>query len=174
MDNLLGIGAQLDSDSSPSGSALMAACEFGRKNSVIFLTRRGAALAYSGPSGFQSAYTTAQKYPDILRWFLVGHFVDQTKLSPGPTNPDGLEDSDLYDIPYKWSGPTKAELVIAGAMERFPQESSLDYWSRLMQWKKWWRGKVVPQYPGRRTTRPLNLVPQKYVRIHPDGYETKI
>ncbi|KAK8004617.1 glycoside hydrolase family 3 protein [Apiospora arundinis] len=172
MDNLLGIGAQLDCDGCPLGSALMAACEHGRKNSVIFLARRGAALVYSSPSGFRSAYLAAQKFPDILNWLLVGRFVDQAKLSTAPSCPNGL-DGDNTVGSYAWSGPRKVEFIITGAMERHPKESSLEYWTRLMREKKAWRGKVVPLVPGRRSTRSSNLVPQEYVRIHPDGYEVR-
>lgn len=173
MDNLLGIGAQLDSDGCPLGSALMVACEYGRKSSVIFLTRRGAALSYSGPSGFRSAYIAAQKFPDILSWLLVDRFTDQAKLPAAATVSDGLGDGDLHDVSYTWRGPIQAELVITGAMERRPRESLREYWARLMRVKKAWRGKVVPQSPGRRTTQDLNLWPKEYVRIHPDGYEVK-
>lgn len=173
MDNLLGIGADLDSDGCHLGSALMAACEYGRKSSVVFLTRRGAALSYSGPSGFRSAYTISQRFPDILSWLLVDRFVDQAKLSAVPYAADGLEDSDQNDASYTWRGPVKVELVITGAMERQPSESSKEYWIRLMQWKKHWRGNVVPLIPGRRTTRPNLVIPLEYVRIHPDGYEVK-
>ncbi|KAK8012874.1 hypothetical protein PG991_010249 [Apiospora marii] len=173
MDNLLGIGAQLDKEGCPLGSALMVACEFGRKESVTFLTRRGAALSYSGPSGFRSAYTAAQKFPDILSWLLVDRFTDQAKLTDAPTTPDGLRDGDLYDVSYTWGGPIQVELVITGVMERQPKESLREYWTRLMREKKACRGKVVPQSPGRRTTRDLNLWPKEYVQIHPDGYEVK-
>ncbi|KAK7963448.1 ankyrin repeat-containing domain protein [Apiospora saccharicola] len=173
LDNLLGIGAQLDSDGPPSGSALMVACEYGRKKSVTFLIRRGAALAYSSPSGFRSAHIAAQKFPDILRWLLVGRFIDQAKLQAAATTSDGLGDSDFRDVSYTWGGPIQVELVITGAMERRPKESFGEYWIRLMREKKAWRGKVVPQSPGRRTTRDLNLWPKEYVHIHSDGYEAK-
>ncbi|KAK8064209.1 hypothetical protein PG996_008861 [Apiospora saccharicola] len=173
MDNLLGIGAQLDSDGSPSGSALMVACEYGRKKSVTFLIRRGAALAYSSPSGFRSAHIAAQKFPDILRWLLVGRFIDQAKLQAAATTSDGLGDSDFRDVSYTWGGPIQVELVITGAMERRPKESFGEYWIRLMREKKAWRGKVVPQRPGRRTTRNMHLWPKEYVHIHSDGYEAK-
>ncbi|KAK8112255.1 uncharacterized protein PG998_008712 [Apiospora kogelbergensis] len=170
---LLDTGVQLDSEGCPSGSALIAACEAGRKSSVIFFTRRGAALTYSSSSGFRSAYIAAQKFPDILQWLLVDRFTDQSKLTAAPNDSDGLEDRAENDLPYTWCGPAKAELVITGRMERNPKESSLAYWTRLMAEKKSWRGKVVPTIPGRRTTCPLNLVPQEHVRIHPDGYEVK-
>ncbi|KAK8065194.1 hypothetical protein PG997_011941 [Apiospora hydei] len=66
MDSLLSLGAPLDGDGCPSGSALMAAGEVGQEESVIFLTRRGSALAYSGSSGFRSVYIAAQMFPDLL------------------------------------------------------------------------------------------------------------
>ncbi|KAK8032694.1 ankyrin [Apiospora arundinis] len=173
MDNLLGLGAQLDTDGCPLGSAMMAACEYGRESSVIFLARRGAALTYSSPSGFRSAYLAAQKFADILEWLLVRRFVDQAKLSATSSCLSELEERDNAGGSYAWSGPRKVELIITGAMERHPKESSFEYWIRLTREKKAWRGKVVPLVPGRRSTRSSNLVPEEYVRIHPEGYEVR-
>ncbi|KAK7967900.1 uncharacterized protein PG986_002177 [Apiospora aurea] len=173
MDSLLSLGAPLDSNGCPLGSALMAAGEAGQEDSVIFLVRRGAALTYSGSSGPRSVFVAAQKFPDVLNWLLVGRFMDQAKLAAATTFPDGLEDGDKYDRLYTWGGPIKAELIITGIKERHPQESSFEYWCRLMRIKKCWRGRVVMLTPGMRTTRPSNLVPREYVRIHPDGYEVR-
>lgn len=65
MENLLELGAPIDLDGCHSGSALMAACEFGRKGSVKYLVRRGAALSYTGSNGFGSAYYSAKGHQEI-------------------------------------------------------------------------------------------------------------
>jgi hypothetical protein len=166
--NLLEIGADIDFEGCPSGSALMAACSYGQFKVVKYLVREGASLCYWGPSGFRSAFLSCNGSAEVLHWLLVGRFSDQSKLTtaaePGmaPTS-DGLR---------PWSGITTAELVIIGGMERGETESAKQYWSRLMQIKAGWRGKVVPNTTKWRTGRSSRLVPIETVRVHPDGYCT--
>lgn len=169
MESLLELGAPIDLEGCSSGSALMAACEFGRKTSVEYLVRRGAALSYTAANGFRSAFHSAKGNEETLRWLLVGRFVDQLKL----TNDS---DGNFHDVNDRgasfWGGPIKAELVIEGQMERLPHESSRQYWSRLMREKIKWRGKILPSNTRRRTVSPSNIVPQEMVRIHPQGYNS--
>ncbi|WQF85414.1 Putative fungal domain of STAND protein [Colletotrichum destructivum] len=170
MENLIIMGADIDAEGCSLGSALIVACITGRKESAVYLVRRGAALSYWGPNGFRSAHDAAKRNPSVLNWLLVGRFTDQRKLTPA----DGLGLVDEQSRgPFTWGGPVRAELVICGTMERLPKESSRKYWSRLMSEKKKWRGKVLPLSPARRTSRPSNLIPEEYVRIHRDGYEVK-
>ncbi|GKT64047.1 hypothetical protein ColTof4_04404 [Colletotrichum tofieldiae] len=168
MENLIGMGAALDVEGSPLGSALIVACVTGRKESVIFLVRCRAALSYWGPGGFRSAYDAAKRNTPILDWLLVGRYVDQGKLTAPCDREPGNE---KYPAPFAWGGPVRAELVICGTMERMPKESAKGYWSRLMREKSKWRGKVLPLGAARRTSRPSNLVAQEYVRVHAGGYE---
>ncbi|KAH0428633.1 hypothetical protein CcaCcLH18_08899 [Colletotrichum camelliae] len=165
--NLLDLGAPIDLEGCPSGSALMAACEFGRKDLVKYLVRRGASLSYTGSNGFRSAYKSAKGQEEILKWLLVDRFFDQQKL----TNGFDSSPHDEVDLgPFFWSGPIKAELVISGQMERLPHQSSREYWSWLMKEKVKWRGKTLPPNTRRRTVSPSNIVPQETVRIHTQGY----
>ncbi|KAF0318337.1 ankyrin repeat protein [Colletotrichum asianum] len=167
MENLLDLNCPLNYEGCPFGSALMAACVDGRMGCVVFLVRRGASLTYCGPNGYRSAYVAARKHKSILRWLLVGRFVDQNKLAPS----HGLSDTQQDCQPITWRGPIKAEVVVSGILERWPKESSQAYWSRLQKQKLHWRGKVPPLARERRTLRPSNLIPVEKVRTHPDGYD---
>lgn len=168
MENLLDLDCPLNFEGCTHGSALMAACVDGRMESVVFLVRRGASLTYHGPNGYRSAFIAARKQKTILSWLLVGRFVDQKKLTVPCGSPDTRGDCQ----PFTWGGPIVAEVVISGGSERWPKESSQSYWTRLMNWKTYLRGKVPPLGPERRTIRPTNLVPDEKVRIHPDGYDS--
>lgn len=169
MKNLLDLGAPIDLEGCPSGSALMAACRVGRKDLVKCLVRYGASLSYTGSNGFRSAYESAKGHKGILKWLLVDRFVDQQKLT------DSFDSSPRDEMdrgPFFWSGPIKAELVISGRMERLPHQSSREYWSWLMKEKVKWRGKTLPPNTRRRTVSHSNIVPQEIVRIHPQGYNS--
>ncbi|OTA68784.1 ankyrin [Hypoxylon sp. EC38] len=166
MENLLILGANMEFEGCPEGTALMAACHAGRLESVIFLVRRGASLKYHGPNGFRTAFD--KKTPKhILRWLLVTRFTDQGKIEESSSG----SSSDRPVIQQPWSGTVKAELIICESLERRPQQSSKDYWAFLMDQKKRWRGKVVPVVDRRKTVRSSKLIPMEHVRIHPGGYE---
>ncbi|KAH8899008.1 ankyrin [Thozetella sp. PMI_491] len=154
----LDLGAKIDYDGCPSGSALMAACFCGRIKAVQFLVRRGASLEYNGGSGYASAVALAVEHTDIIRWLLVTRFMEQPKIMTGRFEEEAEE--------KYWSGVVKAEWVIAGEDARQPHESSLGYWTRLMRIKRDLRGCVVPELQGR-TPRRSRLVPVESVRVHP-------
>lgn len=171
MDNLICLGAVLDFEGCPSGSALMIACSAGRLESVKFLVRNGASICYHGPKGLRSAVAAAARCDAIVAWLLVGRFTEQPKLA----SHDGAEPmaSDSHTSGARQSiTPIKAELVITGDLQRRADESAKDYWFRLMAAKKRWRGKVVPSGGGARTWRPSKLIPEERVRICPGDYGT--
>lgn len=170
IESLLTLGADLEFEGCPAGTALMAACDAGRLESVIALVRRGAALSYYGSNGFRTAIDKTKTSPHILRWLLVSRFTDQAKIKEEPQEISSTGPPDIRP----WSGIKKAELVISENLERRPDQSSKDYWIYLMDQKKQWRGKVVPIVDRRRTVRPSNLIPMEKVRIHPGGYETPL
>ncbi|XDG08303.1 hypothetical protein ABKA04_007918 [Annulohypoxylon sp. FPYF3050] len=167
MENLLILGADLEFEGCPDGTALMAACYAGILESVVFLVRRGAALSYDGRNGFRTALDVNKTPKRILQWLLVTRFTDQAKINETPDDGSCAEPLVLRS----WSGVTKAELVIAGSLERRTWQSSKDYWIFLVAVKKVWRGRVVPIIDRRRTVRPSKLIPLEKVRIHPGGYE---
>lgn len=165
--NLLQLGADIDFEGSPSGSALMAACFSGRLESVKVLVRHGAAISYLGINGARSAIKFAKTHKTITAWLLVKRFTDQNKLSASA--PAGSSIESLEEV-QPWSGTVKAELVITGKAERQVQESARGYWHRLMAVKKGWRGKVVPQQTTAVTHRRSRLIPEEPVRICPGDY----
>lgn len=167
MENLLSMGAHIDFEGCPSGSALMAACSAGRLNSVRLLVRRGASLVYQGQTEFRAAFEAAKNSKQILNWLLVERFLDQRKLESAADVSLSAQNADVSP----WSGITKAELTITGRLERKASESSEEYWIRLMHEKVERRGTVIPQNTARRTSRPSRLIPEELVRIHPEGYE---
>ncbi|KAI0383992.1 ankyrin [Hypomontagnella monticulosa] len=168
VENLITLGADIEFEGCPEGTALMAACSAGRLESVIFLVRRGAALSYFGRDGFRTAVDRSKTPQSIIEWLLVTRFTDQPKIMD--VSSDGSSTGSAVVRP--WSGIRKAELVISGYLERCSDESSIDYWIFLMAEKKEWGGRVVPIVDRRKTVRPSNLIPREPVRIHPDGYET--
>lgn len=171
MDNLIRLGATLDFEGCPSGSALMIACSAGRLESVKFLVRNRASICYHGPKDIRSAVAAAARCDAIVTWLLVRRFTEQPKL----TSDDGAEPmaSDSRNSRARQGiRPVKAELVITGDLQRRADESAKDYWFRLMAAKKSWRGKVVPSGGGTRTWRPSKLIPKERVRICPGDYGT--
>ncbi|KAI2469788.1 ankyrin [Annulohypoxylon bovei var. microspora] len=167
MENLLTIGANMEFEGCPDGTALMAACCARRLEPVMFLVRRGAALSYYGSNGFRTALDKSKTSERILKWLLVTRFTDQGKIMESSNNDSSIEPVSVRS----WSGFIKAEMVICEHLERRAQQSSKDYWIFLMGERKKLRGKVIPMVDGRRTIRPSKLIPLEPVRIHPDGYE---
>jgi ankyrin repeat protein len=168
MENLIELGASLDHEGSPHGSALMTACANRQLGSVELLVREKASLCYisSRPETrdqFMSCLEAARGSVAITNWLLVGRFTDeQRKIAP---------DSQNLEMPIHGSraGITKAELVIAGRYERQPSESSREYFVRLGKIRADMRGRVVRRAPeGCKTCRPSRLVPEETVRIRPD------
>lgn len=169
MNNILKLGADIDFDGSPSGSALIVACSSGRLEPVKILVRQGAAISYLGKRGFRSAVDVARNHKTILAWLLVDRFTEQRKLED-PAELDSAAHSAKYVRP--WSGVVRKELIITDIAQRQVHESARDYWFRLMAVKKNWRGKVVEQHKLVRTHRPSRLIPEESVRICPGDYGT--
>ncbi|KAK7698592.1 hypothetical protein SLS64_012331 [Diaporthe eres] len=161
--NLLRLGADVDFEGSPSGSALMAACSSGRLESVKILVRHGAAISYLGEHGIRSAVDAARNHKVILAWLLVDRFTEQRKLSdPAEAESTAHSAEDLKP----WSGVVKKELIITGTAERQVHESARSYWFRLMVVKNDWRGRVVNQNRLAQTHRPSRLVPEEPFTMH--------
>lgn len=140
--NVLRLGADVDFEGSPHGSALMSACSSGRLETVKILVRHGAAVSYLGKGGIQSAVDAARNHKGILAWLLVDRFTQRGKLSR-PADADSATHSTADVKP--WSGVVKKELVITGTAERQIHESARTYWARLISVRRDWRGKVVDQ-----------------------------
>ncbi|KAK8007952.1 hypothetical protein PG991_010503 [Apiospora marii] len=159
---ILDLGAMLDHEGSPEGSALMLACTAGAFSAAKLLVRRGASLFYTSPNGqHRSAMVAAGASPNMTHWLLVGRFIEQPKLC----TPKTMEGEEAYK---PWSGSIKAEYLIMGNLERDPRESSFDYYKRLMRIRDLMRGQVVPPSQKGRTCRQSRLIPVEKVRRHPD------
>ncbi|KAK2609594.1 hypothetical protein N8I77_003090 [Diaporthe amygdali] len=149
--NIIQLGADVDFEGSPYGSALMAACSSGHLESVKILVRHGAAISYLGADGIRSAVHYAKEHKAIMAWLLVKRFTDQKKLSSqAEAGPSAHPVGEVQP----WSRITKAELVITGIARRQVHESARDYIIRLVAVKKEWRGKVVPQHTMTETHHP--------------------
>lgn len=75
MRNLILIGADIEFEGCKSGTALMAACKYGRIDVVKFFIRHGARLSYSCDDGakgrlplYRSALEAARNHPDVLQF----------------------------------------------------------------------------------------------------------
>ena len=162
MSHIIDLGAVIDHEGSPYGSALMVACTTGDVSMVRLLVRRGASLYYETSAGQRrSALAAASASSSLTQWLLVTRFTEQPKLCSSAAK-DGEEEACK-----PWSGSVKAEYLIMESDERNEDESSFDYCKRLMEIRRSMRGKVVPIADGGRTCRPSRLIPVETVRRHP-------
>ncbi|KAF7541324.1 hypothetical protein G7054_g744 [Neopestalotiopsis clavispora] len=142
MANCLEMGADIDFEGSPYGSALMAAAFSNRLESVKFLVRTGAAICYEGKDGFKSAVIIGKRCQRVIDWLIMDRFMDQEKLEgiPEPS-------VEVGDSPQVTTGVWSSRVVplrLMGIFERQPHESSFSYLQRLAVIKSGMRGKVVP------------------------------
>ncbi|KAF3008267.1 hypothetical protein E8E14_002202 [Neopestalotiopsis sp. 37M] len=143
MRNCLEMGAQIDFEGSPYGSALMAAAGMNRIESVKFLVRQKASIFYKGRQGFTSALVVGASSHRVVQWLLVGRFQEQGKLEAAPEL-GGSTTGTLTMGPHRSWSPISIHLRLCGKFERQPHESSLAYLTRLASIKREMRGKVVP------------------------------
>ena len=80
IDLLLAAGADLELKGGDAGTPLMGACTPGRLEAVKHLVRRGARISYTEEGQVFSALRAAKHFPDIVRWLLVGRYLDGPKL----------------------------------------------------------------------------------------------
>lgn len=167
MENLLRLGAKIDFEGCPQGSALMAACHAGRIDAVKFLVRKGAKIYYEGPTFSRSAITAAKRHKSIVNWLLVGHFTEQPKL----TSCGGI--SGHQDLEVKsWAGLVKVKLRVSDSLERRGYESIKDYLFRFTCEKRCLRGRTAPLDSYGKLSRPFRVSLKESVRICPGDYGT--
>ena len=80
IDALLDAGAALELKGGDEGTPLMGACAAGRMKVVKHLVRKGARICYIEDGQVFSALRAAKHFPDIVRWLLVGRYLDGPKL----------------------------------------------------------------------------------------------
>ncbi|KAL6401893.1 hypothetical protein AUP68_14350 [Ilyonectria robusta] len=136
MVNCLEMGAQIDFEGSPFGSAVMVASLCGSLGAVKFLVRNGASVVYAGPKGTRNCYALAGS-PGIKSWLLSGRFMDQLSITAPGQNDEGV-------LIKPWSGPVRAGVRLYGKREKSPTASMLDDARRLGLARKYWEGEAVP------------------------------
>lgn len=134
--NCLCLGADVDFEGSPHGSALILACACGLLEVVRLLVQAGASLSYHGQNGHRSVFTFCRS-KDVRRWLLVERFNEQRRIRTEPLWENG-------ERVRPWAGTAIARLKLVGGREMWYRETLMDYAGRLARMRKWWRGKVIP------------------------------
>ena len=83
--HLLDEGADVELEGGRDGTPLMGACANGRLEAVKILVDNGARTSYSKDGETISALRVAKNHPDIVRWLLVGRFMEGPRLITGGT-----------------------------------------------------------------------------------------
>ncbi|KLU92528.1 hypothetical protein MAPG_11473 [Magnaporthiopsis poae ATCC 64411] len=151
LGHLLDLGARIDHDGCPYGSALMLACSANKVCFAKLLVRRGAALMVRRRDGTSvSALEASRPYPELVDYLLFGRFMDQAKISAAPppaaegTGGGGQSSGKQPNLVLRpWSGPIKASYIPAADVQRRPHESSRMHLEKLHKFRIWARGKVV-------------------------------
>lgn len=76
IDMLLDAGADLELEGGEHGTPLMGACATGRLEVVKTLISKGAKTSYVRDGEARSVITAARLHPQIIRWLLVGRFME--------------------------------------------------------------------------------------------------
>ncbi|KAK1843233.1 ankyrin repeat protein [Colletotrichum chrysophilum] len=140
LDELLSHGANMDHEGCSQGSALMSAVTYCRLEATKKLVRSGASISYTNNEGvYRNAFEAGKRHSDIRKWFLVGRFQDQDKLTADS------HWGDNQGLVKEWSGGTRVEWRLTGANRRRHDESRFDYLCRIQHIKKEARGRVMMQ-----------------------------
>lgn len=134
--NCLSLGADIDFEGSPHGSALVLACAIGSLEAVRILVRAGASLSYKGQNGHKSVFTFCRS-KSVRRWLLIERFKEQRRIEMRPN----WEESESI---RPWAGIAIARLKLVGDRSMCYHETLVDYAERLARMRKDWRGKVIP------------------------------
>ncbi|CAG9989664.1 unnamed protein product [Clonostachys byssicola] len=140
--NCLSLGAEVDFEGCPLGSALMAASTCGQLETVKVLVKHGSAISYTGKEGTMSALSAARSKA-VRRFLLVGQF--QGPKAIGDVDPRS-NSSDDKNLKF-WSGIAQARLRL-DTIDQDPEMSSLDYATFLARIKLDMRGRVASIIDG--------------------------
>ncbi|KAF4967728.1 hypothetical protein FSARC_4789 [Fusarium sarcochroum] len=140
MENCLSLGADIEFEGCPLGSALMIASVCGQLPAVKLLIRKGAKVCYTGRHGFLSVFSVARS-KSVKSWLLAGRFYDQTRIKQVPE-----DEPDNQTRP--WSGFAQARHKLHGFEYIREDEARIDYAKRLAWYKKKMRGRVAPYIEG--------------------------
>ena len=144
MENCLSLGAKIDFEGCPLGSALMIASACGSLDAVKLLVRRGAAICYVGRKGPRSALSIARS-STIRSWLLVRQFSERLLIEAASkeNQPDLVQGQCGV-----WSGIVQARIRLVGWLSRQPHESALDQIQKLACRSRQWRGEAAPMIDG--------------------------
>ncbi|CAH0056401.1 unnamed protein product [Clonostachys solani] len=140
--NCLSLGAEIDFEGCPLGSALMVASTCGQLESVKILIKHGSAISYTGKEGTMSALSVARSKA-VRRFLLVGQF--QGPKAIGDADPRD-NSSDDNKIRY-WSGIAQARLRLDPYIQD-PELSRLEYAIALSRIRVEMRGRVASIIDG--------------------------
>ncbi|KAF5650016.1 hypothetical protein F52700_455 [Fusarium sp. NRRL 52700] len=140
MENCLSLGADIDFEGSPLGSALMIACACGQLSAVKLLVRKGANPVYYGKHGWISVMELTRSKV-VREWLLVGRFNDQLRIHGGSDVPTPVMQAQTG----RWRGPIQVRVNLNGFEEIQEGESTFDYAKRLAAHRRSMYGSV-PDY----------------------------
>ncbi|KAF4990936.1 hypothetical protein FDECE_14196 [Fusarium decemcellulare] len=163
MENCLALGAEIDFEGCPLGSALMIASACGSLDSVKFLVRRGAKTSYFGRRGPINAFSIARSCT-VKRWLLVERFREQPSIT---ASEDAASHSPAQTVP--WSGIAQARMKLVSLNSRAVGESTLQYAAKLGRIKRDMRGRIAIVIDGllypHHTNRPDQTTRTGSIRI---------
>lgn len=139
MENCLGLGADIEFEGCPLGSALMIASACGQLDSVKFLIGRNARVCYEGRAGRLSVFNVATSKA-VRNWLLVGRFNDQQRIKD-------IAEHDTARTNF-WSGFVQVRMILNGVQHVSDNESRLDCAQRFMAYKRTMKGRVAPYVDG--------------------------
>lgn len=136
IQNCLTLGADVDFEGSPHGSAVIVASACGNLDAVRLLVRAGASLSYRGENGHKSVFTFCRSKV-VRRWLLVDRFTEQRMISMKPQWGDSQRVRPS-------AGRAVAGLKLVGERAMCYYDGRIDYAIKLAEMREEWRGKVIP------------------------------
>lgn len=136
IQNCLSLGADVDFEGSPHGSAVIVASACGNLDVVRVLVRAGASLSYRGEHGHKSVFTFCRSKL-VRRWLLVDRFTEQRSINMKPHWGDSRRVRPS-------AGTAVAGLKLVGERAMCYYDRMIDYAIKLAEMRQEWRGKVIP------------------------------
>jgi hypothetical protein len=140
MENCLSLGAEINFEGCPLGSALMIASACGQLEAVKLLVRRSARVCYDGRVGKLSVFGVARSRV-VKAWLLVGRFNDQRRIKH-------TAEHDTMTETRPWSGLVQARANLHGYQLVRDDEARIDCAKRLSEYERAMRGRVPPYIDG--------------------------
>jgi ankyrin repeat protein len=140
---LLRFGANLDSLGCDEGPPVAAAAAWGRLEAVTLLMRRLSKASHDLDVGGPhcNLLRAGRRHDDVVKWLLVGRFVDQKKIEP--SKPGGDEDESHTSIPLRHAGVGTFAYRLPQAQRRRWGESTREYAARIVSLRRGLQGRVL-------------------------------